>query len=249
VGPFEKLTRENVESHVVRELARPKWRDALVRLVELDGRHAILKDVHGRNPLFRFTFGRRALARELRIYKLLDGIPGVPRALGMLDRDGLLIEYVDGSYVKRKRVRSGEVEVPADLYDRCLAILDAIHERGVFHLDLRNRKNFVIDDAGGVHVVDFVSAAFVPRWLPFRGAVERLLDAVDRSGVLKMKRLLTPERMTEEETLFLERFERRRLILFPPFLVINWLRRRGRRSRPAASGGRDEAGPDEKPVA
>ena len=237
--PFENLTREKVERHVVRELARPQWRDARVRLIEVDGRRAVLKDVRDLPRVARAVFGRRALAREFRIYRRLEGVPGVPRALGMLDRDGLLIEYVDGSYVRRKKVRSGEVEVPADLYDRCFAAVDAMHERGVFHLDLRNRKNFVIDESGGVHVVDFASALYVPRWWPFRRATMRFLSSFDRSGVLKMKRLLTPERMTNEETLFLARFERRRLLLFPPLLIADWLRRRKRRSR----------GRPEKPVA
>ena len=229
--PFDDLSRENIEQHVAGEIGRPKWRDARVRIVEIDGVRAVLKDVHGRHALFRLTLGRRTLARELRIYKLLEGVGGIPRAYGMIDRDGLLIEYVDGAYISRKKIRRGEYVVPEDLYDRCFAVVDAMHERGVLHLDLRNRKNFLIGDDGAVHVIDFASAARVPRWLPFRGALMRLLSCFDRAGVLKMKRLLSPERVTEHEARFLTRFERWRVVLFPPLLIINWVRRRGRRER------------------
>ncbi|MFH1732000.1 MAG: hypothetical protein ABIF82_10180 [Planctomycetota bacterium] len=228
--PFDDLSRENIEQHVAGEIGRPKWRDARVRIIEIGGVRAILKDVHGRHALFRLTLGRRMLAREFRIYKLLDGVDGIPRAYGMIDRDGLLIEYVDGTYVSRKKIRRGEYVVPEDLYNRCFAAVDAMHERGVFHLDLRNRKNFLIGDGGQVHVIDFASAVRVPRWLPFRGSLMRLLSCFDRAGVLKMKRLLSPERLTEDEAGFLRRFERQRVILFPPLLVSRWLRRRKRRS-------------------
>jgi len=233
VDPFDDLSRENIEQHVVGEIGRPKWRDARVRIVEVGGERAVLKDVHGRHWLYRHTLGCWALGREHHIYELLEGIDGVPRAYGMIDRDGLLIEYVDGSYLSRKKIRSGEYVVPEDLYDRCFAVVDAMHERGVFHLDLRNRKNFLIGEGGEVHVVDFALAVRVPRWLPLRGAVMRLLSCFDRAGVLKMKRLLSPERLTEKEARFLRWFERWRVILFPPLLVSKWLRGRGRRtSRP-----------------
>ena len=227
--PFESLSRENIDQHVVGELGRPSWRDARVLLIEIDGERAILKDVHGRHWLYRHTLGRRTLAREFRVYKLLEGIGGIPLVHGMIDRDGLLVEYVAGTYISRKKIRSGEYVVPEDLYGRCFAVVDAMHARGVFHLDLRNRKNFLIGEGGEVHVVDFASAVCVPRWVPFRGAVMRFFARFDRAGVLKMKRLLSPERLTEDEARFLTRFERWRTILFPPLLVSRWLRRRKRR--------------------
>ena len=237
--PFQSLSRENIEEYVVGELGTPKWRDARVRVIEVDGARAVLKDVHGRHWLYRHTLGCWALDREHYIYKLLEGIDGIPRTYGMIDRDGLLIEYVDGTYIWRKRVFSGDYVVPEDLYDRCFAVVDAMHDRGVFHLDLRNRKNFLISESGEVHVVDFASSCYVPRWVPFRGSLMRLLGRFDRAGVLKMKRLISPERLTEDEGRFLTRFERWCVICCPPLLISRWLRRRGRRGR----------SPDGKPVA
>lgn len=227
--PFESLSREDIEQAVVGELGRPMWRDARVRIIEIGGARAILKDVRGRHWLYRRTIGRRALRREHHIYKLLEGIDGVPRTYGMIDRDGLLIEYIDGTYISRKKVRRGEYVVPDDLFDRCFAVVDAIHARGVFHLDLRNRKNFLIGEGGEVHVIDFASSCCVPRWLPLRGSLMRLLGRFDRAGVLKMKRLVSPERLTEDEARFLTRFERWRTILFPPLFISRWLRKRKRR--------------------
>ncbi len=232
--PFESLSREDIEQYAVGELGHPKWRDARIRIIEIDGVRAVLKDVHGRHWLYRCMLGRFALGREHRIYKLLEGVDGVPRTYGMIDRDGLLIEYVDGTYISRLKVRSGEYVVPEDLYDRCFAVVDGMHARGVFHLDLRNRKNFLIGEGGEVYVIDFASSFCVPRWLPFRGAFVRLLSCFDHAGVLKMKRLLSPERLTEDETRFLTRFERWRSVLFPPLLISRWFRRRVRRGRARA---------------
>ena len=229
--PFESLSREDIEQYVIGELGRPKWRDALIRIIEIDGVRAILKDVHGRHWFYRYTLGRWTLGRERYIYKLLEGIDGIPRMYGMIDRDGLLIEYVDGAHISRKKIHRGEYVVPEDLYDRCFAVLNAMHERGVFHLDLRNKKNFLMGEGGEVHVIDFASSYSLPRWLPFRGVLVRLLSWFDHAGVLKMKRAISPEWLTEDEARFLTRFERWRVVLFPPLLISLWYRRRRRRRR------------------
>jgi hypothetical protein len=230
---FDELTRENIEGRVVRRVGRPKWRDASVKVIEADGRRAILKDIGGRGWWFRVLFGRRLLARERRVLQRLDDVSGVPRAWRMLDRDGLLMEYIEGTYLSKKKVRSGELEIPPDLYGRCLGLVAELHARGVFHLDLRNRKNFVFTADLEPHIVDFASAVCVPRRLPLRGPVTRLLGWVDRVGVLKMKRLLSPERLTEPERRDLRRFERLRSVLLPHTLVTRRIRRFLRRRRRA----------------
>ena len=242
---FDKLSRENIEQYVVGEIGRAKWRDARIRIVECDGRRAILKDVRGSGPLFRFLFGRHVVAREFRMCKALDGIPGVPRAYRMLDKDGFLAEYIDGAPLSRKKIAAGW-KVPDDLYDRCLRLVGELHARGIVHLDLRNKKNFLFtSESGGyrdVYVIDFASAMRIPRWFPFRSRLIALLGSSDRAGVLKMKRRHSPERLTDGERGFLTRFERVRAILLPHMWVLRTIRR-ARRERIKRARARKERGP------
>lgn len=229
---FDDLTRENVEQYVVREIGRPKWRDARVRVIERDGQRVILKDMGNRNMLFRALFGRRLIAREFRIYRALEGVEGVPRAYQMLDRDGFLMEYVDAEPALAWQQRGGKLE--QEFYDRCLRVVEALHERGVLHLDLRNKKNFLIGDAGRVYVIDFASAVRLPRWLPVQRIFMRLFGAADRTGVLKMKRRLSPELLSETDRIALRRFEFVRTLLFPPLVLgraVRWLVRERRKKR------------------
>ncbi len=216
---FEELSRENIERYVVSEIGRPTRRDARVRLVEFSGRRAILKDVHDRGALFRLLIGRRLIAREFRFYRLLEGIEGFPRAYRMLDSDGVLLEYVESRRLSRRKARAGLLSIPQGFYDRCMAAVGAMHERGVFHLDLRNRKNFLLGEGDRPYIIDFASAVRVPRWLPFRRILVWVLGRIDRGGVLKMKRLLSPELLSAEERRFLTQFDRARAVLWPPSLI------------------------------
>ncbi len=226
---FDDLTRENIERYVILEIGRPKWRDARVRVIERGGQRAILKDVSDRGMLFRALFGRRLIAREFRLCRSLGGIEGVPRAYRMLDRNGFLMEYVDAEPALSRQQQGAELG--PEFYDRCLRVVEALHERGVLHLDLRNKKNFLIDGAGRAYVIDFASALRLPRWLPLRRVWMRLLGAADRAGVLKMKRRLSPELLSEAERGALRRFELVRTLLFPPILLVKAVRRLVREQR------------------
>lgn len=238
---FESLTREVAERCVVRELARSGRFKARVRVIEVDGRRAVLKDVRDRMPVFRFTMGRLLLAREFRIYRRLEGIDGVPRAHRMLDPDGLLIEYVDGLPVTRRSVRAGALVPSAEFCDACARLVAQLHARGVVHLDLRNRRNFLFDARNRPYVVDFASALRVPAWAPFRHALMSLLGVFDRAGVLKMKRRLSPGLLSPGEKRAIRRFEIIRAVLFPPHLVRLFARRLSRRRRKLRRSGSPDA--------
>ncbi len=224
---FDGLTRGNIGRYVVREIGRLRPLDARVKIIEMDGHRAVFKDMSGAPPLFRRLFGRRLIAREFAIYRALDGVEGVPRACRMIDRDGFLIEYIDNVRLRRKDIRRG-AKVPPEVYERCMRLVGEMHRRCIVHFDLRNRKNFLFDKDGRVYLVDFASAVRVPAWLPFRKGLVSLLGLFDRAGMLKMKRLLSPEQLTPGERRFLGRFELVRSILFPPALVRRIMRRRRR---------------------
>ena len=229
---FDELTRENVEDYVVGEIGRPAWSDARVRIVECDGHKAILKDVYDRHPLFRFTLGRRLISREYRKYKALDGLEGVPHVYRRLDRDAFLIEYIDAVPLSLKHIGPHRALTP-ELFEAYGRLIDALHARRIVHLDLRNKKNFMLGPNDEAYIVDFASAVRVPDWLPFRGWFMSVLGSSDQTGLLKVKRRLAPELLTDAESEALSRFETRRSI----FLPHEWVRgliRRARRNRRAA---------------
>ena len=228
---FENLSRENIGQYVEREIGRPKWRDARVKIVEVDGHRALLKDVYDRNPLFRFLVGRHLIRREFKLYKALEGVRGVPRAYRLLDKDAFLVEYIDGMPPRRYKRRVARLKNP--FYKECFRLIDELHRRGLVHLDLRNKNNFLIADGAQVYIVDFASAIQVPRWLPFRRFWVSVLGAFDRAGVLKMKQRLSRGQVSEEDRKRIARFERTRAIFFPHVLVLQLVRRFLRKRRKA----------------
>ena len=229
---FEIISRENVGQYVVGEIGRPKWRDARVKVVEVNGRRAILKDVYGRCLFFRWTFGRHLIAREFKAYRALAGIEGVPRAYRMLDADGFVCEYIDGAPLTAKKVRE-ELDVPPDFYDRCFDVVRAMHKRGVVHMDLRNKRNILFAEGGRPYIVDFASAIRLPSWMPFRRRLLAVLGAFDRAGVLKLKQKVAGHLLSDEEEASLRRSERTRAIFFPHVLVLQAIRRFARNRRKA----------------
>jgi RIO-like serine/threonine protein kinase len=73
----------------------------------------------------------------------------------------------------------------ATIHQRLRALVDQMHARGVYHLDLRNRGNVLVDDSGRPTLLDFASSVMVRP----DGVVEKLLRPLlswwDRRGVTK----------------------------------------------------------------
>lgn len=177
-----------------------------VRLLEKDGARLVAKDYRACTPLYRWTVGAWNLAREESALRRLADVEGVPRYVGRVGRWVLLMSWIRGRDIgKVRRFR----QTPY-FFDRLMEIVERMHERGVVHLDLRQRRNILIRTRPGEEptpaVLDFGSALCVrPGGLLHRG-----LTRIDRSGVLKYKRRAQPDSLTHEEARSLRRVERRR---------------------------------------
>lgn len=126
---------------------------------EHDGRRVVLKTCGVEDP------GPEDLARlahEHEIQSSLD-LPGVLPVLG-LERSGsvpvLVLEDVGGrSLAQLLKVRRASVEQILDLAIRLAAILEAVHARGIVHLDV-NPANIIVDDGlSQVWLSDFETAS------------------------------------------------------------------------------------------
>ena len=165
-----------------------------VWIVEGAGTPLLVKDVHGMQPLIRWVYGRRVLRREERVLTALAGAPGVPRLYGRVDGDALAMEYVAAGTLHRRLPRA-VLERACDGLSKCVTTL---HERGVVHLDLRQKRNVLVDGAGEVVVIDFQSA-LVLGLRGWRGWLLRRLAVLDRLAVLKFRARYVPDSLTETE--------------------------------------------------
>lgn len=167
-------------------LNRGGRRNPDVYCIEVSGTPLVVKDFAPRGAFVRSTLGRWVTAREARAWKALDGHPSVPAFRGWIDALAFAVEYRPGRRMGRK-LRG---EVPAEFADRLDRALDAMHARGVVHLDLRHRSNVMLGEGGDPILIDFGSAlmfrpgSLLARWfLP-------LLARFDHRAARKWRRKL-----------------------------------------------------------
>lgn len=195
--PRERLGRPSV--------VRPSvWR------VDGPGGPLVVKDARsGRwwaRPLARWL-----LRRERRILARLSGLDGVPQVLAEAGPDAFACSWLEGRPLDREAFQAR----PRAMAEALRARIDAIHARGVFHMDLRQRQNVLHDGKGGVAFVDFGAALALGA--AGRRVLGRLLGAVDRQAALKYLARYAPEALTEDEARAVVRWERwRRLWPFTP---------------------------------
>lgn len=141
--------------------------------------------------------GRLVTAREIRHLERCSGIDEVPRVLARPDRHSYVYAYVEGRDLGRRPA------LPADFFDRLIAAVRRIHERGLIHFDLHKPGNILLGDDGRPHIIDFqLSMHLGDRCLLSKRLSQRVreyLQAYDVYHVYKHKRRLQPERLTKAE--------------------------------------------------
>ncbi len=188
---------------------------------------AVVKDFRGKGLLFRRWIGPWLLDREERAYDRLHGAPGFPSWHRRLDRGALAIARVDGSVLSREVAHAFGIA----LFQRLEATVDRMHERGVLHFDLHQKRNILVTASGEPVLIDFASAFCLrPRRLA-KGPL-RILTRPDRGSILKFKARYLPELLDDRERSLVRR--RHWLSAFwisRPLNAIKkrWVRRRRRR--------------------
>jgi hypothetical protein len=196
---------------------------AAIRVCDSGGRRIVVKDVRGMHPIVRWLYGRRVLRREERALRALAGVPGVPPLLGRIDADALALEFVAAEPIHRHLEAARLRHACAQLAER----IEQLHRRGVVHLDLRQKRNVLVDAQGEVYLVDFQSA-----WVLKPGGLAlRMLAPFDRSAELKFRWRYAPELLDAAECAKARRLERLgRLWIFNRFgPLLRFVFGRGRR--------------------
>ncbi|MBU0618416.1 MAG: hypothetical protein KKI02_11925, partial [Planctomycetes bacterium] len=141
--------------------------------------------------------------REVRIYELLQGLPGVPRLIDTVGQNGFLHEYIPGHPLGR------DEQVSDSFFNELLTMIDALHARHIAYVDLNKRQNVLIGDDGRPYLIDFQISVYLPpvgwrRLWPVRWLLRRFQQA-DRYHCLKHKRRLRPDLLSEAERAEVER--------------------------------------------
>jgi len=186
------LTREALERLPRQPLRQPSPLKPAVWRVETPMGAVVVKDVRPCGRLQR-GIARWLLERERRVLERVGTLDGVPHLLGRIDRDAVVLSLVPGRPLDAALFG----QRPRDLVAQLRELTEELHERGVFHLDLHQRKNLLVDDSGRLHVVDF-GAAFALGPLA-RLLFGWLLGHVDRQAAYKYLARFTPEELTVDE--------------------------------------------------
>jgi len=143
--------------------------------------------------------GKLLARRERWFMSRLAGIEGVPKSLGVIHLDGRAVktaiahEWIPGhALTERERVTDA-------FFPQLLGILEAVHRRGVAHVDLHKRENILVDEAGRPCLIDYQISFGIPTEsrvsrLLF-GGVLRLLQRSDDYHLLKHRLKHRPDQV------------------------------------------------------
>lgn len=160
---------------------------AVIDLVGEAGSTFVVKDVAPRSFLVRTLLGPCQLAREARAYERLAGVTGIPRFLGVVDRQAIAIEYVEGRPLKD--LPRGALE--AGFFDRLDALLATMHARGVAHADL-HRGDVLLGPGGQPYLIDFSTSWVARDRGPATGRVFAQCRLADLRSAAKLRRRYGP---------------------------------------------------------
>lgn len=188
-----------------------RWKPAVFRATSEDGRVRIVKDCAAL-PFYSRWLARFLMGRELRLMRRLEGLDGFARVRERVDRNAFTMDPLQGKPLSPETFQLA----PRRIADGLLERVEAMHTRGVFHLDLRQRQNIMLGQGMEVLILDF-GAGWAPNPLA-RRIFGNLLTGVDRSAALKYLARFSPADLTEAEAEeVLAGIRRRKLWILSPY--------------------------------
>lgn len=228
------LSQESVHDSTEQVLREGRGAKPAVVVIRQGGRRAVVKDFSAAPWAIRQTYGRWLVGRECRIYRRLADTPGVPAFRGRLGPFAFAVDYVEGRTLKDTE----RADLRPEVFERLDQVFDAIHRRGVVHLDSHQKTNILLASDGQVYLLDFATALYLGTGALGQRLLVPLFGRPDRWGVLKLKARYCPNALTTAERRRLTWGERLAW-LWPP----QWVRalakrwRRARRQRAERQAG------------
>jgi serine/threonine protein kinase len=181
---FEQVRRENIDRYKVEQIG---WgHQGSVYKISVNGQTAVVKDISNKSLPYRLLFGRWVISRECKVYERLKGLPGVPKIFHKVDRDGFIFEYVDGAPLSSF---AKDAPIPTVFFDALAGLVEAIHNRGVVHSDLKHKKNILVSSDYQPYLVDFGASWIAgPRWNFIKSWLYDQFYQVDLTAVSKIRK-------------------------------------------------------------
>lgn len=202
------MNRKDIEKNSIC-LVRGRFGKPDLNRIEIDGHAFMVKDVQGRSFFLRWTLGLWLIHKEWKIYSRLKGLKGIPQPVERIDRFAFAMEFIPGVPIERGKT------IPPSFFSDLDQVLQAVHSRGVVHMDLRHKGNILVSDKGEPFLIDFNSSFSFREKGILRRFLFPLFQWVDVGGLLKLKERASPNLMTPGELDFLKRFNRlRKLWIF-----------------------------------
>ena len=178
------LKRADLEGPGIAVLNLGGFANPDVLLVQRGGAAQIVKDWGRRSAWVRALVAPWLARHEAAMLARADGIVGVPRLLGRIDRLALAMEYLEGQPLRR---HAHGRALPPSFFAALESILDGLARRGVVYLDLRSPTNVLVTPGGAPALVDLGSAIVLPlprRWILGleRSALAKLRARFERRG-------------------------------------------------------------------
>ncbi|MHC4945903.1 MAG: RIO1 family regulatory kinase/ATPase domain-containing protein [Planctomycetota bacterium] len=213
------LIRDELARLEGRILQQGKYFRPEIRVCRHGDRRIVVKDCACMQSFLRFLMGRRSANREVRIYQRLQGIQGIPAFLGVIDRDAFAIEFVEGETLARQLGPDRVRKALADLE----RVIQSMHERSVVHLDLKQKRNIIVQADDSVCILDFQSAFYLGRNL-LKSMLFSFLKRRDLAGLIKFKAKYIPDALSPSELKFYKT-DKVLARLWPFTHLVRWLRK------------------------
>ncbi|GAG35563.1 unnamed protein product, partial [marine sediment metagenome] len=126
--------------------------------------------------------GKLMCDREVRHYRMLQDLDGIPRLLGRVGKSAFVHEWVEGD-----DLLDVKDDVPDDFFDRLEALLKALHDRGMAYVDMNKPDNVLVGPGGRPYLIDF-QISFTAK--PGCGRIRRrILAALQREDMYHVRKL------------------------------------------------------------
>lgn len=155
--------------------------------------------------------GEWAADHEADMYRLAEGVAGIPACFGRVGRTGFAHAFIEGHPLQRHE------QVGDEFFARLRTMLDDLHGRGMAYVDLEKRENILVGTDGRPWLIDFqisfpgpdldpaidrrrgpgAMCRLVPRGL--RQYLLSKLQQADRYHLLKHQRRHRPDTLTAEQ--------------------------------------------------
>lgn len=188
-------------------LATGRWGNADLIRCRHNGKIWVIKDFSPCPPLVKKTWGRWMASREYRALRCLQGIAGIPEEPFQMDQYAVGYRFIPGKTLRE----SDSAAIPTDFFHEFEALVFRMHARQMVHLDIRNRRNILVTDAGKPALLDFQSSLDLHHIPPM---LHQLLKDIDLSGVYKNWLKIRPDLLDQTRRHHLERINRRRKLWF-----------------------------------